>query len=146
MTKIKKYVFHFTLTGISQSCLLNDIETTGRNASIHILQYIYLWWFQVPHWFILEIIRLWHYASIFEFPTPDLFKKLFLINNNTCCVLLSMPLNTSPNDPFPIRSCFVKISSGSTFWKIKIEKKSGLISTCWQFLFQGKLRKAEYTW
>lgn len=33
----------------------------------------------------------------------------------TCWVLLSMPLNTSPKLPFPIRSCFVNISSGSTF-------------------------------
>lgn len=37
----------------------------------------------------------------------------------TCCVLLSIPLNTSPNEPFPIRSCFVKMSSGSTFCNVR---------------------------
>lgn len=42
----------------------------------------------------------------------------------TCCVRLSMPLNTSPNEPFPIRSCFVNISSGSTF--CKREKENGI--------------------
>ena len=36
----------------------------------------------------------------------------------TSCVRLSMPLNTSPNDPFPIRSNLLKIVSGSTFvWR-----------------------------
>lgn len=42
----------------------------------------------------------------------------------TCCVRLSIPLNTSPNEPFPILSCFVNISSGSTFCKENKRKKN----------------------
>lgn len=41
--------------------------------------------------------------------------RSMILMATTCWVLLSMPLNTSPKLPFPIRSCFVNISSGSTF-------------------------------
>lgn len=49
---------------------------------------------------------------------------------HTCCVRLSIPLNTSPNDPLPIRSCFVKISSGSTFCTGRNENKKTTIRIC----------------
>lgn len=41
--------------------------------------------------------------------------KSMIFIATTCCVLLSMPLKTSPNEPLPIRSSLVKIVSGSTF-------------------------------
>lgn len=41
--------------------------------------------------------------------------RSMILMATTCWVLLSMPLKTSPKLPFPIRSCFVNISSGSTF-------------------------------
>lgn len=52
----------------------------------------------------------------------------YLIKENnsklqTCCERLSMPLKTSPKEPFPILSCLVKISSGSTFCKQKKKRK-----------------------
>ncbi len=40
-----------------------------------------------------------------------------------CCVWLSMPLKTSPNDPFPILSSLVNSFSGSTFKFYKRKKK-----------------------
>ena len=45
----------------------------------------------------------------------------------TCCVLLSIPLNTSPKDPLPILSCLVKTISGSTFCQLKGCKNHVLI-------------------
>ena len=46
----------------------------------------------------------------------EVLYKLKHINfDQTCWVLLSIPLKTSPKDPFPILSCFVKTTSGSTF-------------------------------
>lgn len=61
---------------------------------------------------LIQLIdTLWEFAY---FHHTAISIKLF--NILTCCVRLSIPLNTSPNDPFPIRSCFVKISSGSTFY------------------------------
>ena len=58
-----------------------------------------------------------------NFDSNNLYWSLFYqfcylrryISSWTCWVLLSIPLKTSPKDPFPIRSCFVKTTSGSTF-------------------------------
>lgn len=47
--------------------------------------------------------------------------RSMILMATTCWVLLSIPLKTSPKLPFPIRSCFVNISSGSTFCNRKIQ-------------------------
>lgn len=53
-----------------------------------------------------------------------------------CCVRLSIPLKTSPNDPLPMRSCLVNMSSGSTFCKKATKYKYKFISNI--FLKQAK--------
>lgn len=45
--------------------------------------------------------------------------KSIILIATICWVRLSIPLKTSPNEPLPIRSCLVNMSSGSTFCKNK---------------------------